>query len=166
MELSKETSVDTIETANFDYHSSNVNHDSLNFLIDVWVFRGNFTASYVKNTQRFVLQEPKWVRYLNLDLQNHYGSEVERMLEDLIYTQDYLFVVGDGNVDKRTASPHTNLAKSEYVHQNTFGGINFNLALDISFANHDTVHNKVLDPIEEICQQVSKMPQNTNLSTC
>ncbi|KAK7313967.1 hypothetical protein VNO77_39174 [Canavalia gladiata] len=182
IELSEETLVDTIEIANFEHHSSNLKdfelHGSLSFPTDVWVFLGNFTASNVKHTQRFVFQEPKWVRYLKLNLQSHYGSEfyctlsiievygvdaVERMLEDLIYTQDNLFAPEDGNADKRTASPLPNPAKSDDAHQNTYGGANFDPVLDISSANHDTVNSKVPDPVEEIRQQVGRMPGDTVL---
>ncbi|KAK1287289.1 hypothetical protein QJS10_CPB19g00267 [Acorus calamus] len=64
---------------------------------------GNFTAANAKHAQRFTLQEPKWARYLKLNLLSHYGLEfyctlssievygvdaVERMLEDLISVQD------------------------------------------------------------------------------
>ncbi|KAJ1409684.1 SUN domain [Sesbania bispinosa] len=182
IELSEETLVDTIEIANFEHHSSNLKdfeiHGSLNFPTDVWVFLGNFTASNVKHAQRFVLKEPKWVRYLKLNLQSHYGSEfyctlsvvevygvdaVERMLEDLIYTQDNLFASGEGNDDKRTVSPHLDPAESEHVHQNTFGGINSETSSDISSANHETVNKNVPDPAEEIRQQVGRMPGDTVL---
>ncbi|XP_027353493.1 SUN domain-containing protein 4-like isoform X2 [Abrus precatorius] len=182
IELSEETLVDTIVIANFEHHSSNLKHfelhGSLSFPTDVWVFLGNFTASNVKHTQRFVLQEPKWVRYLKLNLQSHYGSEfyctlsivevygvdaVERMLEDLIFTQDNLFAPGDGNTDKRIVSPHPNPAESEDVHQNAFGGINSDPASDISSANRETVNSNVPDPVEEIRQQVGRMPGDTVL---
>ncbi|KAJ1385212.1 SUN domain [Sesbania bispinosa] len=182
IELSEETLVDTIEIANFEHHSSNLKdfeiHGSLNFPTGVWVFLGNFTALNVKHAQRFVLKEPKWVRYLKLNLQSHYGSEfyctlsvvevygvdaVERMLEDLIYTQDNLFASGEGNDDKRTVSPHFDPAESEHVHQNTFGGINSETASDISSANHETVNKNVPDPVEEIRQQVGRMPGDTVL---
>ncbi|XP_061365779.1 SUN domain-containing protein 4-like isoform X2 [Gastrolobium bilobum] len=182
IELSEETLVDTIEIANFEHHSSNLKdfelHGSLSFPTDVWVFLGNFTASNVKHAQRFVLQEPKWVRYLKLNLQSHYGSEfyctlsivevygvdaVERMLEDLIYTQDNLFAPGEGSDDKRTISPHPNPAEREDVHQNTFGGINSDPASDISSANHEIVNSNAHDPVEEIRQQVGRMPGDTVL---
>ncbi|KAL2326519.1 hypothetical protein Fmac_025577 [Flemingia macrophylla] len=183
IELSEETLVDTIEIANFEHHSSNLKAfellGSLSFPTDVWVVLGNFTASNVRHAQRFVLQEPKWVRYLKLNLQSHYGSEfyctlsvfevfgvdaVERMLEDLIYTQDNLFAPGDGNdADKRTLSPPPSPAEGEDVHQNTFGGINSDPASDISIANHEKVNSNVPDPVEEIRQQVGRMPGDTVL---
>ncbi|XP_004516032.1 SUN domain-containing protein 4-like isoform X2 [Cicer arietinum] len=183
IELSEETLVDTIEIANFEHHSSNLKdfeiHGSLSFPTDVWVFLGNFTASNVRHAQRFVLKEPKWVRYLKLNLQSHYGSEfyctlsvvelygvdaVERMLEDLINTQDNLFTSGEVNDDKKTVFPHPDPAESEHVHQNTVGGVNSDPSSEITSANHETVKsNSVPDPIEEIRQQVGRMPGDTVL---
>ncbi|QCD85589.1 acyl-CoA dehydrogenase [Vigna unguiculata] len=183
IELSEETLVDTIEIANFEHHSSNLKAfellGSMSFPTDGWVFLGNFTASNVRHTQRFVLQEPKWVRYLKLNLQSHYGSEfyctlsvvevygvdaVERMLEDLINTQDNMFAPGDGNTDKRTVSPqHSNPSETEDVHKNNFGGINSDHASDISSSNHEKVNTIIPDPVEETRQQVGRMPGDTVL---
>lgn len=182
IELSEETLVDTVEIANFEHHSSNLKdfeiHGSLNFPTDVWVFLGNFTASNVRHAQRFVLKEPKWVRYLKLHLQSHYGSEfyctlsvvevfgvdaVERMLEDLINTQDNLFASGEGNDDKKTVSSHPDPAESEHVHQTTIEGISSDPASDISSGNHETANTKVPDPVEETRQQVGRMPGDTVL---
>ncbi|CAK8575222.1 unnamed protein product [Lathyrus sativus] len=184
IELSEETLVDTVEIANFEHHSSNLKdfeiHGSLNFPTDVWVFLGNFTASNVRHAQRFVLKEPKWVRYLKLHLQSHYGSEfyctlsvvevfgvdaVERMLEDLINTQDNLFASGEGNDDKKTVSSHPDSAESEHVHvhQNIIEGISSDPASDVSSGNHETANTNVPDPVEETRQQVGRMPGDTVL---
>ncbi|KAK7327309.1 hypothetical protein VNO80_31550 [Phaseolus coccineus] len=183
IEISEETLVDTIEIANFEHHSSNLKAfellGSLSFPTDDWVFLGNFTASNVRHAQRFVLQEPKWVRYLKLNLQSHYASEfyctlsvvevygvdaVERMLEDLINTQDNLLSPGEGNTDKRTVSPHhPTPAESEDVHQNAFGGINSDPASDVSSSNHEKVNSNTPDPVEETRQQVGRMPGDTVL---
>ncbi|KAE9617287.1 hypothetical protein Lal_00035001 [Lupinus albus] len=179
IELSEETLVDTIEIANLEHYSSNLKgfelHGSLAYPTDVWVFLGNFTASNVKHAQRFVFQEPKWVRYLKLNLQSHYGSEfyctvsfvevygvdaVERMLEDLIHTQD-LKVSGESNGDKRTSYP--NPPESDDAQQNALTGINSDPASVISSANHETVNSKVADPVEENRQQVGRMPGDTVL---
>ena len=80
---------------------------SLVFPTDDWVKLGNFTVANVKHAQRFALDEPKWVRYLKLNLLSHYGTEfyctlsvvevygvdaVERMLEDLKSVQENPFV--------------------------------------------------------------------------
>lgn len=107
LELSEETLVDTIEIANFEHYSSNFKYfdlfSSLVYPTDSWVKLGNFTAANVKHAQRFSLSEPKWARYLKINLLSHYGSEffctlsvvevygvdaVERMLEDLISVEN------------------------------------------------------------------------------
>ncbi|RZC73763.1 hypothetical protein C5167_049243 [Papaver somniferum] len=103
IELSEETLVDTIEVANFEHYSSNLRDfqvlGSLVYPTDKWLHLGNITAKNVKHAQRFILEEPKWVRYLKFYLLNHYGSgfyctlsavgvygmdAVEQMVEDLI----------------------------------------------------------------------------------
>ncbi|KAG9456924.1 hypothetical protein H6P81_001432 [Aristolochia fimbriata] len=103
VELSEETLVDTIEIANCEHYSSNFKDfellSSSIYPTDHWVKLGNFTAGNVKHAQRFTLPEPKWARYIKLNLLSHHGSEfyctlsvlevygvdaVERMLEDLI----------------------------------------------------------------------------------
>lgn len=108
VELSEETLVCTIEIANFEHYSSNLKEfevlGSLVYPTENWVKLGHFTANNVKQSRRFRLEEPQWVRYLKLDLLNHYGSEfyctlstvkvygvdaVEHMLEDLISVQDH-----------------------------------------------------------------------------
>ncbi|KAK1274727.1 hypothetical protein QJS04_geneDACA009953 [Acorus gramineus] len=107
IELSEETLVNTIEIANFEHYSSNLKDfellSSLVYPTEKWDKVGNFTAANAKHAQRFTLQEPKWARYLKLNLLSHYGLEfyctlssievygvdaVERMLEDLISAQD------------------------------------------------------------------------------
>ncbi|XP_008805841.2 SUN domain-containing protein 4-like [Phoenix dactylifera] len=107
IELSEETLVDTIEIANFEHYSSNLKDfellSSLIYPTDNWVKLSNFTAANVKHAQRFSLPEPKWARYLKLNLLSHYGSEfyctlsvvevygvdaVERMLEDMISVEN------------------------------------------------------------------------------
>ncbi|XP_054816503.1 SUN domain-containing protein 4-like [Prosopis cineraria] len=182
IELSEETLVDTIKIANFEHHSSNLKefelHASLVYPTDAWAKLGNFTASNVKQTQTFVLPEPKWVRYLKLNLLSHYGSEfyctlsvievygvdaVERMLEDLIYKQDNPFASGEGNDGKRAASPHPNPAEGEDVHQNTFRGMNSEPDTEISSVNNEAVNSNVPDPVEEVRQQVGRMPGDTVL---
>ncbi|PKA66752.1 hypothetical protein AXF42_Ash003407 [Apostasia shenzhenica] len=103
IELSEETLVDNIEIANYEHYSSNIKDlevlSSLVYPTENWTKLGNFTAAKVKHAQRFSLQEPKWARYLKLNLLSHYGNEfyctlssvkvfgvdaIERMLEDLI----------------------------------------------------------------------------------
>ncbi|KHN24802.1 Hypothetical protein glysoja_037144 [Glycine soja] len=181
IELSEETLVKTIEIANFEHHSSNFKefelYGSLVYPTDAWIFLGNFTASNVKQAQRFVLEEQKWMRYIKLNLQSHYGSEfyctlsivevygvdaIERMLEDLI---DKPFASGEGNGEKRVASPLVNAAEADNVRQNTITGINSDPASEISSENPEAINVKrnVPDPVEEIRQQVGRMPGDTVL---
>ncbi|XP_015583558.2 SUN domain-containing protein 5 [Ricinus communis] len=107
IELSEETLVDVVKIANFEHYSSNFKgfnlSGSLNYPTETWELLGNFNAANVKHSQSFKLPEPKWVRYLKLDLLSHYGSEfyctlsvvevygvdaVERMLEDLLVSPE------------------------------------------------------------------------------
>ncbi|KAF5734337.1 hypothetical protein HS088_TW16G00786 [Tripterygium wilfordii] len=102
IELAEETLVDAVKIANFEHYSSNFKDfelsGSLSYPTEAWSSLGKFVASNVKHVQNFKLPEPKWVRYLRLDLLSHYGSEfyctlsvvevygvdaIERMLEDL-----------------------------------------------------------------------------------
>ncbi|XP_004141528.1 SUN domain-containing protein 4 [Cucumis sativus] len=120
IELSEETLVVTIEIANFEHHSSNLKefevHGSLVYPTDVWFKLGNFTAPNAKHAHRFVLKDPKWVRYLKLNFLTHYGSEfyctlstvevygmdaVEMMLEDLISAQHKPSISDEATHDKR-----------------------------------------------------------------
>ncbi|KAI3983928.1 hypothetical protein MKX01_021762 [Papaver californicum] len=114
IELSEETLVDAIKIANFEHHSSNFKDfefsGSLTYPMETWTPLGKFAAANVKHAQRFMLTEPKWVRYVRLKLLSHYGSEfyctlsilevygidaIERMLEDLI-------VVSQGTVPNQS----------------------------------------------------------------
>ena len=123
IELSEETLVVTIEIENSEHYSSNPKEiellGSLVFPTDDWVKLGNFTAANVKHAQRFALDEPKWLRYLKLNLLSHYGTEfyctlsvvevygvdaVERMLEDLISVQENPFVPEEITAEKKTSS--------------------------------------------------------------
>ncbi|CAN6458285.1 unnamed protein product [Victoria cruziana] len=107
IELSEETLVDTVVIANFERYSSKLKDfellSSLVYPTESWAYLGKFRAENVKHAQRFALQEPKWARYLKLNLLTHYGSEfyctlsvievygvdaIEKMLEDLIPLQD------------------------------------------------------------------------------
>ncbi|XP_058782731.1 SUN domain-containing protein 4-like [Vicia villosa] len=176
IELAEETLVDTIEIANFEHYSSNLKdfelHGSLVYPTDVWIFLGNFTASNVKQAQRFVLQEPKWVRYLKLNLQSHYGFEfyctlsivevygvdaVEKMLEDLIYAQE--------NGEKKVAISPSD--RNSFEHDDDNDDIwkidSDTTTAETSSANDETVNRNTLDPIEETRQQVGRMPGDTVL---
>ena len=103
IELSEETLVDTIAIANFEHYSSNPKEfelqSSLTYPTENWETLGRFTVANAKHAQNFTFPEPKWARYLKLNLLSHYGSEfyctlsmlevygmdaVEKMLENLI----------------------------------------------------------------------------------
>uniref|UniRef100_A0A5B7AII1 SUN domain-containing protein n=1 Tax=Davidia involucrata TaxID=16924 RepID=A0A5B7AII1_DAVIN len=103
VELAEETLVDAVKIANFEHYSSNFKEfqlsGSLIYPTETWSLLGNFVAANVKHVQSFNLPEPKWVRYLKLNLLSHYGSEfyctlsvlevygidaIERMLEDFM----------------------------------------------------------------------------------
>ncbi|KAL7227927.1 hypothetical protein ACSBR1_022744 [Camellia fascicularis] len=183
IELSEETVVDTIEIANFEHYSSKLKDFELlgssAYPTDTWVKLGNFTAENVKHAQRFVLQEPKWVRYLKVNLLTHYGSEfyctlsvvevygvdaVERMLEDLISVQDNLFVSDDERSDEQKQM------SSQPVHNE--GDINPNSNVEeeseSAIQNTDVKYKlstiNVPDPVEEIRhQQNGRMPGDTVL---
>ncbi|WVZ67955.1 hypothetical protein U9M48_016967 [Paspalum notatum var. saurae] len=103
IELSEETLVDTVAIANFEHYSSNPKEFellcSLTYPTEKWETLGRFTVVNAKHAQNFTFPEPKWARYLKLNLLSHYGSEfyctlsmlevygmdaVEKMLENLI----------------------------------------------------------------------------------
>ena len=136
IELSEETLVATIEIANSEHYSSNPKEiellGSLVFPTDDWVKLGNFTASNVKHAQRFALDEPKWVRYLKLNLLSHYGTEfyctlsvvevygvdaVERMLEDLISVQENPFAPEEITVEKKLVPSQPEPAEGSDLYQ-------------------------------------------------
>ncbi|KAK6937956.1 SUN domain [Dillenia turbinata] len=182
IELAEETLVDTIEIANFEHYSSNLKDfellGSLVYPMDEWVDLGNFTAGNVKHAQRFALPEPKWVRYLRLNLLSHYGSEfyctlsivevygvdaVERMLEDLISVQDNLFVLEETT---RERPPDSQPVSSEGVKiDNSFTvEMDSGPALEDSGGRHEAPITNVPDPVEEIQHpQVGRMPGDTVL---
>ncbi|KAF6146075.1 hypothetical protein GIB67_033434 [Kingdonia uniflora] len=124
IELSEETLVDAVKIANFEHYSSNFKDfelsGSLMYPSEVWTPLGKFSAANIKQAQRFMLPEPKWVRYLRLNLLSHYGSEfyctlsllevygidaIERMLEDLI-------VVSEEKVTDRPSKPNSSVKPS------------------------------------------------------
>lgn len=53
----------------------NVSPEKINLPTDSWIKLGNFTAANVNHAETFVLQDPKWLIYLKLNLLNHHGSE-------------------------------------------------------------------------------------------
>ncbi|EOY17176.1 Galactose-binding protein isoform 10, partial [Theobroma cacao] len=183
IELSEETLVDTIEIANFEHYSSKLKDfellGSLFFPTDVWIKLGNFTAGNVKHAQRFVLKEPKWVRYLKLNLLSHYGSEfyctlsvievygvdaVERMLEDLISVQDNLFASDDGTRDQKQMPSKLEPTQGNSVYQNSHKEMGSESSVENSNLQHDVFNNIVPSPVEDIHhQQVGRVPGDSVL---
>ncbi|KAL0727161.1 hypothetical protein Bca4012_023254 [Brassica carinata] len=109
IELAEETLVDTVRVANFEHYSSNLKDfslsGSLSYPTELWTHAGRFMAANAKQVQTFRLSEPKWLRYLKLNLISHYGSEfyctlsvvevfgidaLEQMVEDLFVASETL----------------------------------------------------------------------------
>ncbi|KAK4341264.1 hypothetical protein RND71_039765 [Anisodus tanguticus] len=177
IELSEETLVDTVEVANFEHHSSNLKDFKLLgspiYPTDSWIKLGNFTAGNVRHSQRFLLPEPKWVRYLKLNLLSHYGSEfyctlsilevygvdaVEIMLEDLISDQDKLFVPEQTNNEEKSV-PTQYVSNQGQAFQNVDDEMENDLAVGKADNNRGVMTTDVPDPVEEIRhQQVNRMP--------
>ncbi|KAF8412005.1 hypothetical protein HHK36_004564 [Tetracentron sinense] len=185
IELSEETLVDTIEIGNFEHYSSNLKDfellGSLVYPTDTWVKLGNFTAGNVKHAHRFALQDPKWVRYLKLNLLSHYGSEfyctvsvveiygvdaVERMLEDLISAQDNLFVSEEPTTSSKQ-KPLTSLpepTEGDDLYQDVPTEIDEESAPEKSNVKNEVQKNSIPDPVLELRpQQGGRMPGDTVL---
>ncbi|XP_062073187.1 SUN domain-containing protein 4 [Humulus lupulus] len=183
IELSEETLVDTIELANFEHYSSNLKDfelcGSLVYPSDEWVKLGNFTAANVKLAQRFVLQEPKWVRYLKVNLLSHYGSEfyctlstievygvdaVERMLEDLISAQGTKSMSEGAKGDQKPVSSQPEPLEDYDINKKNAKETGSQTATGSPIVNLEFSKSDVPDPIEEVRhQQVGRMPGDTVL---
>nr|GEU72526.1 galactose-binding protein [Tanacetum cinerariifolium] len=161
-ELSEETLVDTIKIANFEHHSSNLKEFELLgssvYPTETWVKLGNFTAGNVKHEQRFVLQEPKWVRYIKLNLLSHYGTgfyctlsfvqvygvdAVEMMLEDLVSEQNTKF----------SSKEHDSDPKGESFDHESVGGGEHESSLEEFEGTRVVTTIDVPDPLAEVRQQ-------------
>ncbi|PIA47093.1 hypothetical protein AQUCO_01400058v1 [Aquilegia coerulea] len=183
IELSEETLVDTIEIANFEHHSSNLKDfellGSLAYPTDRWVSLGNFTAGNVKHAQRFILQDPKWVRYLKLDLLSHYGSEfyctvssvevygvdaVERMLEDLISDQEPLLEPEKPMTEPMTKAMQTDIPAGDELYQELDINTNDDSAPEKSSVKSEVQKNNAAEAVLETRpQQAGRMPGDTAL---
>ncbi|KAI3996596.1 hypothetical protein MKX01_009428 [Papaver californicum] len=172
IELSEETLVDTIEIANFEHYSSNLRDfqvlGSLVYPTDKWLHLGNITAKNVKHAQRFILEEPKWVRYLKFNLLNHYGSgfyctlsavgvygmdAVEQMVEDLISVHDEVSL-GQAPI---TPQPNEPVQGDDWDFDDEFAPQSANLQHQVSKNN---ARNSVPD---DQPQQVGRMTGDTAL---
>ncbi|XP_020267051.1 uncharacterized protein slp1-like, partial [Asparagus officinalis] len=175
VELSEETLVDTIEIGNFEHYSSNLKdfelYSSLIYPTNSWVKLGNFTAQNVKHAQRFSLSEPKWARYLKLNMVSHYGSEfyctlsvvevygvdaVERMLEDLISVETKRSeTIEQSNGRKLLQEP----SNGDDIYQDSFTEVNNELPHESSKSKKEIQKTIVSDPVLEIrSPQVGRMP--------
>ncbi|XP_068652428.1 SUN domain-containing protein 4-like isoform X2 [Aristolochia californica] len=178
VELSEETLVDTIEIANFEHYSSNFKEFelliSLIYPTDNWVKLGNFTAGNVKHAQRFTLPEPKWARYIKLNLLSHYGSEfyctlsvleiygvdaVERMLEDLISVPDNRVEPEDIATESVPTSLQLEPADGSDLCQRLLSEIEYDSAPESLNTKGESPKNSFPDPNVEVRpQQVARMP--------
>ncbi|XP_068320495.1 SUN domain-containing protein 4-like [Pyrus communis] len=182
IELSEETLVDSIEIANLEHYSSNLKDfevlGSLAYPTNEWVFLGNGTAANNKLVQRFVLQQPKWVRYIKLKLLSHYGSEfyctlssielygvdaVERMLEDLISVEGGSFVTSGAAADQKPVPSHPDSPEGEELCPDMVKELEPQDAAGGSEVNNNMMNSEVPDPVKEVHQQVNRMPGDTVL---
>lgn len=172
VELSEETLVDTIEIANFEHYSSNLKDfeilGSLVYPTDTWVKLGNFSAGNTKHAQRFVLQEPKWVRYIKLNLLSHYGSgfyctlsvievygvdAVERMLEDLVSDQDNKFKSEEPRGSQKTIPSQQSFPEGDHYHGIIVDEVESEQSLENSDVKRGVTTIDVPNPVEEIRHQ-------------
>ncbi|KAL0927792.1 hypothetical protein M5K25_002002 [Dendrobium thyrsiflorum] len=179
IELSEETLVDSLEIANFEHYSSNLKDfelsSSLVYPTDNWVKLGNFTAQNVKHTQRFVLPEPKWARYLKFNLLSHYGSEfyctlsvvqvygvdaVERMLEDWIGVENKKLEPEEPNVEKISIQEASD---GDDMHSEPLTEIDYESKNESPRAKPEVSKTNVLDSVENRPSQVGRMPGDTVL---
>lgn len=182
IELSEETLVDTIQIANFEHYSSNLKDfelsGSLVYPTDTWGKLGNFTAVNAKHAQRFVLQEPKWVRYLKLNLSSHYGSgfyctlsvvevygvdAVEKMLEDLVSVQEKLFPADKVSSEQKSVSTKQVVTEGDQYHDITYE-VESKQPLENLDVNQEGAFMDKPDLAEDTRhQQVSRMPGDSVL---
>ncbi|XP_057966813.1 SUN domain-containing protein 5 isoform X2 [Malania oleifera] len=194
IELAEETLVDAIKIANFEHYSSNFKEielsGSLIYPAETWFLLGKFVAANVKHAQSFKLPEPKWVRYLKLNLLSHYGSEfyctlsvlevygvdaIERMLEDLIVASEdsvpsKLLKANSSVMPSLNSAPALNDGKTNGEVQNgvvTFGEGTENIT-DLQRINVDvkspvTVNNIPVPVMEVRHQPNGRVPSDTVL---
>ncbi|CAN6483398.1 unnamed protein product [Victoria cruziana] len=192
IELSEETLVDVVEIANFEHYSSTFKEfellGSLIYPTEMWISLGKYIAANSKHAQRFMLSEPKWVRYVRLNLLSHFGSEfyctlssvkvygvdaVERLLEDLIPAPEEPSVpVSTAN----TAETPPHKANEDETVQVLNGSDHHSKVPGVqpkadNISKTDTVNEKndvprdaIPDPVKEIRQQPSgRIPSDTVL---
>ncbi|KAE8670836.1 Nuclear transport factor 2 family protein [Hibiscus syriacus] len=182
IELSEETLVDDVKIENFEHHSSNFKefelYGSLNYPTDTWSPLGKFVAANVKQIQTFTLSEPKWLRYLKLNLPSHYSSEfyctqsivevngvhaIKRMLEDLfIPSEQHAMKLAESNSTGPYAKPDASSHDGKRNDEAQFATLRIENAEDVQKLNETT--RRVPDPLTESKQlPVGRIPSDTVL---
>ncbi|KAK8916047.1 hypothetical protein KSP39_PZI023260 [Platanthera zijinensis] len=178
IELSEETLVDSFEIANFEHYSSNLKEfellSSLVYPTDSWVKLGNFTAQNFKHEQRFVLPEPKWARYLKLNLLTHYGSEfyctlsivevygvdaVERMLEDMISVENKRLEPEEQNLEQISIQE----SEDDDMFQEFLTETDSESKKESMKVKPEALRTSAADPVESKPSLVGRMPGDTVL---
>ncbi|GMJ13728.1 SUN-domain protein 5 [Hibiscus trionum] len=189
IELAEETLVDAVKIANFEHHSSNFKefelYGSLNYPTDTWSPLGKFVASNVKQIQTFTLSEPKWLRYLKLNLLSHYGSEfyctlsvvevygvdaIERMLEDLfVPSEQHAMKPTDSNSTGPCVKADVSLHDGKRTDEAQTAASGIESADDVQKVNETGTKSpattrRIPDPLTEIKQMpVGRIPSDTVL---
>jgi hypothetical protein len=195
IELAEETLVVTVKIANFEHYSSNFKEfalsGSLSYPTETWSPLGTFVAANVKHAQCFKLPEPKWVRYLKLNLLSHYGSEfyctlsvvevygvdaMEQMLEDLIVTSAVPVpskLPGPNSTAmpslKQEFGPVDSKREGEVQNATETAGVgvdsgNDGQKLNVAATKSSAILNSIPDPVVEVRQQPSgRIPGDTVL---
>ncbi|KAG8496813.1 hypothetical protein CXB51_008049 [Gossypium anomalum] len=189
IELAEETLVDAVKIANFEHHSSNFKefelYGSLNYPTDTWFPLGKFVAANVKQIQTFTLSEPKWLRYLKLNLLSHYGSDfyctlsvvevygvdaIERMLEDLfVPSEQHVTKSTDSNSTGPSVKPDVSSHDGKRNDEAQTAASGIDNAEDVQKLNETATKNPVTtrripDPLTEIKQlPVGRIPSDTVL---
>ncbi|KAK4764273.1 hypothetical protein SAY87_013711 [Trapa incisa] len=172
IELSEETLVCAVEIANFEHYSSNLKEfevlGSLVYPTESWVDLGHFTAKNVKQSQRFRLEVPQWVRYLKLDFLNHYGSEfyctlsilkvygvdaIEHMLEDLISVQDHSSHPEEPMEPKSSTLLQPVPSQADVLHQDQASEDYSGPASEDSKLKHEAPHGNLGDQFRDVQPQ-------------
>ncbi|KAE8706341.1 F-box protein SKIP8 [Hibiscus syriacus] len=182
IELAEETLVDAVKIANFEHHSSNFKefelYGSMNYPTDTWSPLGKFVAANVKQIQTFTLSEPKWLRYLKLNLLSHYGSEfyctlsavevygvdaIERMLEDLfVPSEQHAMKLADSNSTGPCAKPVASSHDGKRNDEAQTATSRTENAEDVKKFNETS--RRIPDPLTEIKQlPVGRIPSDTVL---
>ncbi|KAF8716476.1 hypothetical protein HU200_026299 [Digitaria exilis] len=142
-----------------------------------WETLGRFTVPNAKHAQNFTFPEPKWARYLKLNLLSHYGSEfyctlsmlevygmdaVEKMLEDLIPVENKKNEPEDKAKEPVEKTPLTEPTGGKESAQEPLDEDEFELADDKP--NGDSPKNGANDQISETRMlQAGRIPGDTVL---